>query len=62
MLRCWSIDPAERPPFSELVCMMSEALENFSGYLDISTFEVHDDSFATSNVVHGFIGEGDKGK
>ena len=54
----------ERPPFSELVCMMSETLENFSGYLDISTFgvlEAHDDSFGTRNIVQGFVGEGDKG-
>jgi len=65
MLRCWSMDPMERPTFSELVRMMSETLENFSDYLDLCTFgvlEAHDDSFGTPNIVQGFVGEGDKGK
>jgi len=63
MLRCWSMDPMERPTFSELVRMMSETLENFSDYLDVCTFgvlEAHNDSFGTPNI--GSVAEGYEGE
>ena len=44
MLKCWHGDPEERPTFSELVSLMSQTLEGFAGYMDVSTFgklEVH---------------------
>ena len=44
MLKCWHGDPEERPTFSELVSLMSQTLESFAGYMDVSTFgklEVH---------------------
>ena len=36
MLSCWSIDPAERPKFSNLVKILGFLLERDSGYLDLS--------------------------
>ena len=44
MLKCWQGDPEERPTFSELVSLMSQTLESFTGYMDVSTFgklEIH---------------------
>ena len=49
MFRCWSVDPEERPPFSELVGMMSNTLESMAGYMHVQTLvgvlQTHDDSF-----------------
>ena len=36
MLKCWSSDPNERPPFSSLVKFISGFAEMTAGYLDIS--------------------------
>ena len=36
MIQCWLISADERPPFSQLVALVSTALERQAGYLDIS--------------------------
>ena len=36
MIQCWLISANERPPFSQLVALVSTALERQAGYLDIS--------------------------
>ena len=44
MLKCWQGDPEEQPTFSELVSLMSQTLESFTGYMDVSTLgklEIH---------------------
>ena len=38
MQSCWYENPAERPSFSELVNVISKALEPLADYLDISAF------------------------
>ena len=37
MKRCWQEKPEQRPPFSELVAVISTSLEGMSGYLDLTT-------------------------
>ena len=36
MLKCWQANADERPPFSELVELVSTDLERQAGYLDFS--------------------------
>lgn len=36
MLKCWLISADDRPSFSQLVALVSTALEHQAGYLDIS--------------------------
>ena len=36
MLKCWQVNPDERPPFSTLVVLVSTDLERQAGYLDFS--------------------------
>ena len=38
MLKCWSIDPDERPPFSDLARSISEFAEMTAGYLDMTNY------------------------
>ena len=38
MQRCWSKDPEKRPPFSEIMKILSCALEDMAGYLHIGAF------------------------
>ena len=38
MQSCWHENPAERPSFSELVNLISKALEPLADYLDITAF------------------------
>ena len=47
MQRCWSLDPSERPSFSHLVQLLSQALEGLSDYIDIGGFKAESDA-ATS--------------
>jgi len=39
MLKCWLIKADERPPFSELVELVSKTLERRAGYLDFSAMD-----------------------
>ena len=46
MFKCWHLDPKIRP-FSELVSLMSQTLENLASYTQVSTFgilEAHDEN------------------
>ena len=36
MMKCWSKQPDDRPPFSEIVPTVSNYTENIAGYLDIN--------------------------
>ena len=38
MLHCWETDPKNRPTFSDIVRLLSVALEGLVGYMDIGAF------------------------
>ena len=48
MLKCWLIKADERPPFSELVVLVSKALERRAGYLDFTA--IPSASFLSASV------------
>ena len=43
MLHCWETDPKDRPTFSDIVRLLSVALEGLVGYMDIGAFGEKDE-------------------
>ena len=37
MLQCWELDPERRPPFFNLVELLSNYLESIADYVDLKT-------------------------
>ena len=48
MQHCWLLDPSERPSFSHLVQLLSQALEGLSDYMDVGGFKAGPDAASTS--------------
>ena len=51
MLRCWSLESDERPPFSHLVKLLSQMLEGASGYMDVRAFGAATPSACSTTTV-----------
>jgi len=59
MLKCWSIDPDERPPFSDLVSSISEFAEMTAGYLGMSNYNPFANEESSSDQVPSSTTEGE---
>ena len=55
MQRCWSLDPSERPSFSHLVQLLSQALEGLSDYMDIGRFKAEPDAAASTSFTSTIV-------
>ena len=50
MLKCWNIDPNERPSFSTLVNSISGFAEITAGYLDVSNYNPFEANIPTATA------------